>query len=94
VEEPCLEKLCELSDIEPGPVPFDVLTNSERRKIVERASVLEQTKKIFENEQTLEDFIDGICDEFTADSADEYPSYDRIRKSTGTGLKHSKKFDF
>jgi len=59
VEEPLLENLCELSEIEPNHLLYDTMTVAERRNLVEKFSENPNTASIFENKAALNDFVTG-----------------------------------
>lgn len=59
VEEPLLETLCEISQIEPNHLLYDVMTKGERRSLVQKFGTNRNTARIFENEATLKEFMNN-----------------------------------
>jgi len=62
VEEPILEKMCEMSEIEPNHLLYNVMTKSERRSLVNQFGTNHNTARVFQNEETLKKFMDEATD--------------------------------
>jgi len=57
LEEPLLEQLCEMSDIEPNHLLYDTMTNAERRSLVTHFGANPNTAEIFETKEALNEFV-------------------------------------
>jgi len=76
-EEPVMEQLCERAEIEPAQLLFNVMTQAERRQLVEQCGANQNTAKIFESRNTLSEFFIAC----QSDSAESMTDYNTLRES-------------